>query len=120
MIVVTIIGLMALIAIPTWTSAKNKSVYEVCRRNQNLCFEQMNIYCLERNLSCTVDTFPDLVAVKDALVPLDGSDRYIKRRNVFACPQNDDRETQMDYRFVREASRITDIECDYEESHNVD
>lgn len=120
MIVVTIIGMMALIAIPTWTAAKNKSVYEVCRRNQNLIFEQMNIYCLERNLPCDVSQFPNLCTVRDALVPLGGGAKYIKRRNVFSCPQNPDKEYNHDYRFVREADRIVDIECDYFEEHNVD
>lgn len=118
MIVTTIIGIMALIAIPTWQRAKDRTVRELCRRNQNMIFEQMNIYCLEHNKRCTVTTFTDMNAVKDALVPEDGSAKYIKRRNVFTCPGNSNQESEDDYRMVLDGYDITGIECDYNEEHN--
>ena len=118
MIVTTIIGIMAIIAIPTWTAAKNRTVRELCKRNQNMIFEQMNIYCLEHSKRCTINTFPDLAAVRDKLVPLDGSPKYIKRRNVFSCPGNDDQEAQDDYRFVQDGYDIVGIECKIFEDHN--
>jgi len=117
MIVTTIIGIMAIIAIPTWTAAKNRTVRELCKRNQNMIFEQMNIYCLEHNLACTINTFPDMDSVKDALVPLDGSPKYIKRRNVFTCP-GDDSDSQDDYAFILDGYDITGIKCDYNDDHN--
>ncbi|MBN1268756.1 MAG: prepilin-type N-terminal cleavage/methylation domain-containing protein [Kiritimatiellae bacterium] len=121
MIVVSIIGVMALIAVPTWTAARNRSQEEVCCRNQNLIYEQMNIYCLEHNVACDVDTFPHLCAVRDALVPTDNySACYIKKRTVFSCPSNPDQLVQHDYRFVRDGNRITDIECNIDEDHNGD
>lgn len=119
MIVVSIIGLMALIAIPTWTAARNRSNREVCRHNQRLIYEQMNIYCLERNRPCTVDTFPDLAAVKAALCPTEGA-RYIKRTNAFACPSNPDQTAENDYSFVRDGSEIKGLRCEILEDHNED
>ena len=120
MIVVSIIGLLALIAIPTWTAARNKSAGEVCRNNQRIIYEQLNVYCLERNVGCNVDNFPNLCAVRNALVPLDGSAVYIKRRSVFSCPSNPDETVQHDYGFVRDGRSIIDIDCDIIESHNTD
>ena len=118
MIVATIIGIMAMIAIPTWSAARNRAQTEICKRNQNMIYEQMNIYCLEHNVACDISTFPNLCAVRDALVPLDGSPKYIKRRNVFSCPANPDQGQQHDYRFVRDGNDSTGIECDYNEDHN--
>ncbi|MBN1268755.1 MAG: hypothetical protein JXB04_04145 [Kiritimatiellae bacterium] len=117
MIVVSIIGVMALIAIPTWTAARNRSFREVCGHNQRLIFEQMNIYCLERNRACDLTTFPDMAAVKEALCPAEGS-RYVKRTNAFGCPANPDQVTQLDYSFVRDGNAIEDVSCDILEDHN--
>ena len=119
MIVVSIIGVMALIAVPTWTAALNKSEMEVCVRNQAMIYEQMNIYCLEHNVTCDVNEFPNLCAVRDALVPMAaGAAKYIKRRNVFTCPSNEDPTIQHDYDFVRDGLQIVDIACGITEDHN--
>ena len=120
MIVVTIIGMLALVGVPAWTAARNAAAREVCHRNQSMIFEQMNIYCLERNMACDINTFPNLCAVRDALVPLSApeGERYIKKRNVFSCPVNEDQTVQHDYRFVRDGNNIIDMECDITEEHN--
>ena len=119
MIVVSIIVVMALIAVPTWTAARNKSEMEVCRRNQSMIFEQMNIYCLEHNYTCDMNTFPNLCAVRDALVPVNPDvPKYIKRRNVFSCPSNPDQTVEHDYGFVRDGNQIIAVECDIDPDHN--
>jgi prepilin-type N-terminal cleavage/methylation domain-containing protein len=118
MIVVSIIGLMALIAIPTWTAARTRSQREVCSNNQRLIHEQLNIYCLERNKPCTIDEFPNLCAVRDALVPLNGGAKYIKRRTVFACPGNQDQTVQHDYGFIRDGRQIIGFSCNIVAEHN--
>jgi type II secretory pathway pseudopilin PulG len=119
MIVVSIIGLMALIAIPTWTAARTRSQREVCANNQRLIHEQLNILCLERNKPCTVDEFPSLEAVRDALVPLNGGAKYIKRRTVFSCPGNQDQTVQNDYSFIRDGRQIIGFSCDIIPDHNL-
>jgi type II secretory pathway pseudopilin PulG len=119
MIVVSIIGLLALIAIPTWTAARTRSQSEVCKNKQRLMLEQLNIYCLERNKPCTIDEFPNLCSVRDTLVPLDGSPKYIKRRDVFSCPGNLDQTVQHDYSFIRDGRQIIGFACDIVPEHNL-
>ena len=118
MIVVAIIGVAALIGVPAWQAARNRSQVEVCTRNQTLINEQLNILCLDRNWPCTVNTFPDLMTVKEFLCPLGGSAKYIKRRTVFACPANPDQTIQLDYDFVRSGIHIDSFDCIYDLSHN--
>lgn len=117
MIVVSVIGLMALIAIPTWVAAKNRANTTVCQRNQAMVFEQMNIYCLERNKLCDTTTFPDLPTVRGLLMPDDPNARYIKRGRPFACPANSE-SVDTDYRFIRDGYKITGVECDFTDDHN--
>lgn len=118
MIVVSIIGLAALIAVPTWMAARTRSQTEVCKNNQRLVFEQMNIYCLDLSVACTVNEFPDITSVKNILIPAAGA-KYIKRPNAFQCPANPVEEYD-DYGFVRDGVQIIDVICVFSEAHNDD
>ncbi len=118
MIVVSIIGVAALIAIPSWMAARSRSQGEVCGSNQRLVFEQLNVYCLDLNKPCTIDEFPTITDVKDTLFPEVGA-KYIKRNTAFRCPANADLADYDDYRFVQDGHRIIDIQCDFEEAHNL-
>jgi prepilin-type N-terminal cleavage/methylation domain-containing protein len=117
MIVVAIIGLLAMIAIPSFTSARERSQKQTCKYNQRLIFEQMNLYCLECGEPLTSATFPHLCSVRDALVPPSGP-KYIKSRKVFACPANKDPTVMHDYDLIRDGTEIADVECGIEPDHN--
>jgi len=117
MIVVSIIGVAALIGMPAWVAARNRSQFQVCLRNQTLINEQLNILCLDRNWPCTVNTFPDITSVRAQLCPAAGAS-YIKRPQVFACPANPDTITQQDYDFVRNGVHIEEIDCVFNLTHN--
>jgi len=120
MIVVTIIGLLAMIAIPAYSHARNKSQTEICHYNQRLIFDQMNVYCLDTGDPLDSSRFPNLCACRDALCPTWGSpsDRYIKDRRVFSCPTNPNQATQHDYGYIKSGSQIVGISCNINSSHN--
>ena len=118
-IVCAIIGLLCLIGIPAFSRARDKSQTDLCKNNQRIINEQLNVYCLDRNLPCTNVQFPHLCSVRDALVPLGGGAKYVKNRRVFACPSNPDQTVQHDYGFVRDGARIIDIDCDFTPHHNL-
>lgn len=119
MIVVTIVGLLALMAIPAFSRARTKTQHEMCQYNQRLIFEQMNVYCLDTGTPLTTASFPHLCACRDALVPLAvGSVKYIKTRKVFACPANGDQTVQHDYAYIVAGTQITGLRCTIRPSHN--
>ncbi len=119
MIVVSIIGVTALIGIPSWIAARTRSQAEVCKSNQRLIFEQINIYCLDFNKPCTIDEFSGISDIIDILYPESGA-KYVKRKTAFHCPGNSVDDDFDDYRFARDGRRIIDIECDFDEVHNGD
>lgn len=121
MIVVTVIGLLAMMAIPAFRKARNKTQREVCKYNQRMIFEQLNVYCLETGEPLTTIRFPNLCAARDALVPLASplSACYIKDRRVFSCPGNANQTVQHDYRYVANTAReIIRMECNIRAAHN--
>jgi prepilin-type N-terminal cleavage/methylation domain-containing protein len=117
MIAVAILGLLLMVAFPAYSRARKSSQSEACHYNQRLIFEQMNIYCLEHNHPCNSDVFPNLCAVRSALVP-SGPGKYIKKRTVFSCPANPNKENQHDYRLARNGREITEVQCDIIPDHN--
>ncbi len=119
MIVVTIIGLLAMMAIPSLMKSRNKSQNTICKYNQKLIIEQMDVYCTDKGLALTTANFPNLCAARDALVPAAYNQRYIKSRTVFSCPSNPDRLYQHDYSYLTGAGgTITGLRCDIQGTHN--
>ncbi len=111
MIVVAIIGLLAMIAIPSFNKARQKTQTNKCKYNQRLIFDQMNVWCMTDNEDCTSDTFPNLCAVRTALVPANTAERLIKTRHVFSCPGNPNQANQHDYNLIRDGRQIVDVVC---------
>lgn len=109
MIVVTIIGLLAALAIPAFSSARSKSRASVCNQNRRIIFEQLNIYCLESGIELTPANFPDLCATRDALAP-GGSYKYVRDWKIFECPIADVQD-QHDYTYIWENDDLVDIVC---------
>jgi hypothetical protein len=81
-----------------------------------MIFEQINIYCMERNKACTIQTFPDMATIRMVLFPPGGA-KYIKSDKVFKCPANPE-DSNMDYMRIRDGNRITGIACAHDEEHN--
>ncbi|NCC51256.1 MAG: type II secretion system protein [Spartobacteria bacterium] len=111
MIVVAIMGLLMMIALPSFNMARRRTQRNKCQYNQRLIFDQMNVWCMVENESCDSDTFPNLCAVRDALVPANTAERFIKTRHVFSCPGNPNQAVQHDYNLVRNGRQIVNVLC---------
>jgi type II secretory pathway pseudopilin PulG len=118
MIVVTIIGLVALIAIPAVGRARTQAQVHTCKYNQKLIFDQLNVYCMDTGDPLTIDRFPNLCASRDALVPNIVARQYIKKMRVFSCPANPDRVVQHDYKYLTTGREIIGLDCNIRNQHN--
>jgi len=109
MIVVSIIGLLAVIAIPTFQKAREESVTKVCTNNSRIIFAALNVYCMENAESLDAANWPNLCAARNRLAP-GGSHLYVNDWAIFDCPIVDN-QVQHDYAYVVDNGMVTDIEC---------
>ncbi len=118
MIVVSIIGLLCTIAIPSFMSSRESTQKQLCQENQRLLTDMLDLYCLDHSTAPLVGNFGSLCVVRDALVPLgDPDNRYIKNRDVFECLASGDG-NQLDYERVIAGSMVIGFECLILETHN--
>ncbi len=118
MIIVTIIGILAMIAMPAFSRSRTRTRLTMCKNNQRVIFDQMNVYCFNTGLPSSSDTFPTMGSCRDTLVPADPVMRYIKTRKAFACPENPDQNAQQDYSWILDGRSIIGIHCDILGDHN--
>jgi len=118
MIVVSIIGLLATIAIPSFMSSRESTQKQICGENQRLIADMLDVYCLDKGRAPLVANFGSLELVKTALVPLaNPDDRYISNREVFECPANGDG-SQDDYDLITVDGMIVGFGCNIIAEHN--
>ena len=118
MIVVSIVGLLCTIAIPSFMSSRESTQKQLCQENQRLVGDMLDLYCLDHGRAPLVSNFGSLCAVRDALVPEgDPDSRYIANRNVFECPASGDGD-QHDYNLLTADGLVIGFECGILEAHN--
>ena len=117
MIVVSIIGLLATIAIPSFMSSRESTQKQICHENQSLIADMLDVYCLDKGRAPLVGNFGSIDIVKAALVPINTDERYIANREVFECPASSDG-SQDDYNLVTSGGMIIGFECNKVGEHN--
>ena len=118
MIVVSIIGLLATIAVPSFMSSRESTQKQLCLENQRLIGDMLDLYCLDHGKAPLVGNFGNLCAVRDALVPLGNPDaRYIANRKVFECPASGDG-NEHDYDLQISEGLVIGFECNIMPQHN--
>ena len=109
MIVVAIIGLLAALALPAFSTARSKSHASVCKQNRRIIFDQLNIYCMDNGVELTPANFPNLCATRDTLAP-GGSEEYVRDWKIFECSVSDAQD-QHDYTYLWDNGNLVDIMC---------
>ena len=109
MIVVAIIGLLAAMAVPSFSKARKKSRAEVCRRNRRVILEALNMYCMDNCVALAPSAWPNLCAARDALASGGASD-YVRDWNIFECPVTDAQD-QHDYSYVWDNGQLVGMRC---------
>lgn len=117
MIVCAIIGLLSTIAIPSFMTSRKTSRKQVCAESQSLIGDMLDLYCLDNGKAPLVANFPNLGSVKNALVPLNRPDGYIRNRTVFECPANS-ASSQTDYDLVTSEGLVIGFDCNVVAEHN--
>ncbi len=118
MIVVSIVALLATIAIPSFMSSRESTQKQLCSENRRLISDMLDLYCLDNGEAPLVGNFGNLHAIKDALVPLNQPDEcYIVNRNVFECPASGDG-TQHDYDLEIVDGMVIGFNCNITPEHN--
>jgi general secretion pathway protein G len=117
MIVVSIIGLLATIAVPSFMSSRESTQKQLCLENQRLIGDMLDLYCLDKGTAPLTSNFGNLCAVRDALVPLNPDNRYIANRDVFECPASGDGD-QHDYDLVTSDGMVVGFVCNVYAKHN--
>ena len=110
MIVVSIIGVLASIAIPTFQKAREESLKTKCKHNQRVIYDAICIYCME-NMTVGVGAaaWPNLCAARNRLAP-GGDSLYVRNWDVFECPVPDS-QNQHDYAYVFQNDQIVGVRC---------
>ena len=109
MIVVSIIGLLAALGIPVFSTARINSHAAVCRSNRRVTAEALEMYCMENAVELTPANFPNLCAARDALAP-GGSEEYVKDWKIFECSVADAQD-QHDYSYIWENGVLVGLQC---------
>ena len=109
MIVVAIIGLLAALALPAFSTARSRSHASVCRQNRRIIFQSLNMYCMDNGVELTPANFPNLCASRDTLAP-GGSSEYVRDWKIFECSIADAQD-QHDYTYIWDNDVLVDIIC---------
>ena len=109
MIVTSIIGVLATIAVPSFLKSRRRSQTVVCQHNQRVIFEAINMYCMQARMGTSPAEWPNLCAARDRLSP-GGTELYLKDWTVFDCPISDN-QIQHDYAYVFVNGEMTDVRC---------
>jgi prepilin-type N-terminal cleavage/methylation domain-containing protein len=109
MIVVAIIGLLTAIAIPAFAKARKQSQRELCRKKQNLIYDQLCIYATETRTPMTSAEWPNLCAARNRLAP-GGNALYLRNWDAFECPVTDFQD-QHDYDYVFANGEMVKVRC---------
>jgi len=108
-IVVAIIGLLAAIATPAFLKARQRSRCELCKNNQRLIFDAINLYSMENPVALIPSQWPNLCAARNRLAP-GRQELYLKDWTIFDCPVADS-QTQHDYAYVWKDGIMVGIRC---------
>lgn len=111
LIVITIIGLLTLIAVPNYIKAREKATTNTCISNQKLIYTAATMYMLEES---------------DSLVSMGHEERlnalldkgYIKGNRWPECPSGGVKDYN-DYTIIFSGDIVTDVECDRDPTGHV-
>ena len=117
MVVVMIIGLLVALAIPGFMKSRQTTQKQLCLENQRLIRDMLVLYCLDNHKVPSLANFADITAVKSAIAPGGGSERYIKSSNAFDCPAQGDG-SENDYDLIVVDDVILGIRCSIVAEHN--
>jgi prepilin-type N-terminal cleavage/methylation domain-containing protein len=117
MIVVSIIGLLTTIAVPSFMSSRETSQKQLCMENQRIIGDMLDVYCLDHGKAPLVGNFGSLAAVKAALAPVGSPDAAYLKKRAFGCPANGGG-AESDYNMVTADGLIIGFECAIMEQHN--
>jgi prepilin-type N-terminal cleavage/methylation domain-containing protein len=117
MIVVSIIGLLTTIAVPSFMSSRETSQKQLCMENQRIIGDMLDVYCLDHGRAPLVGNFGNLAAVKAALAPVGSPDTAYIKKKAFGCPANGGG-AESDYNMIVADGLIIGFECAVMEQHN--
>jgi len=109
MTVVSIIGMLAAIAVPKFVKSRERAQIEACQNNQRVIWQGIKMYVLEEGGNLTPAEWPNLCATRNRLAP-GGNELYVNDWRVFECPVRDSQDKH-DYAYVFENGVMTGVRC---------
>lgn len=111
LVVVTIIGLLLMIALPNYINARTKAMTNTCVSNQKVIYTATTMYMMEESESLAGMGHKERL---DALI----DNGYIKGSKWAECPSSGDKDYD-DYTIVFASDIVSDVECDTEPSVHI-
>ncbi len=111
LVVITIIGLLLMIALPNYTEARRKATRNTCISNQKIIYTAATIYMMEESESLVGMGHKERL---DALI----DNGYIRGSKWAECPSSGDKDYD-DYTIVFMSDIVSDVECDVEPSGHI-
>ena len=108
MAVVTIIGLLAALAIPNFVTARDTAMRVTCTGNQRVIYEAAEMYGFATG--STLEGLGRSQALQRLL-----NEGYLKNNTPFECPESKVDE-YYDYRLVYQSGDLADINCTFNPS----
>jgi competence protein ComGC len=105
MIVVAIIGLLAALAIPSFSKARSSTQRTLCLENQRVLFGMVTVYEIEQNKTLQSSAGSG-VSIRNTLL----NAGYIVKKPIFDCPSSDVIDYD-DYTLTYVGSAMTGTKC---------
>jgi prepilin-type N-terminal cleavage/methylation domain-containing protein len=104
MIVVSIIGLLLAIAIPSFVKARTTTLTTLCQENMRVIFHASHLYEIETGVLLTGGT--NGVFLRNTLL----NGEYVRKRATFECPISGVKDYD-DYILVYSANKLQTVRC---------